>query len=94
MASCPTSKTPGPDKIPNKTIKTASEELAIPFANAVTCLQKGKLPKYFKITTTVILKKPKKKGYSLLKNYQPITLKNTLRKLLEKIVTKYYLFLT
>ena len=80
----PISKIPGPDKIPNKAIKTAAEELAALFANIATaCFQKGKLPKCLKTTTTVILQKLKKKDYSLLRNYQPIALKNTLEKLLK-----------
>jgi len=80
---------PGLDKIPNETIKAALKELVTPFINIITvCLQEGKLFKYFKTTTTVVLQKPKKKDYSLLENYQPIALKNTLGKLLKKIVTK------
>ena len=60
----------GPDKIPNKAIKAASEVVIIPLANAVTlCLNKGKLPEYCKETITIVLKKPNKKDYFLLKNY-------------------------
>ena len=51
-----TGKVPGPDKILNKTIKVALEELATPFINAATiCLQGDKLPKCLKTTTTVVL---------------------------------------
>ena len=85
----PTSKALRPNKIPNKAIKAVLEKLATPFANtAIMCFQGGKLPKCLKTITTVILQKLKKKDYSLPENYQPITLKNTLGKLLEKIVTE------
>ena len=60
-----------------------------PLVNTITTyLLKGKLPEYCKITTIIILQKANKKDYSLLKSYQPITLENTLGKLLEKIVIK------
>ena len=59
-----------PNKIPNKAIKMALDELAIPFANTATaCFQKNELPKCLKTTTTVVLQKPKKKDYSLLESY-------------------------
>ena len=61
----------------------------IPLANAVTlCLNEGKLPECCKETITVVLRKPNKKDYSLLGSYQSVIFKNTLGKLLEKIVTK------
>ena len=52
-------------------------------------ISRGELPKGFKVITTVILQKVKKKDYSLLGSYRLITLENTLGKLLEKIVIEY-----
>ena len=81
---------PGLDKILNKAIKAAAEVIATPLTKAATvCLQRDKLLKCLKATTTVILQKVKKKDYSLSGNYRPIALENTLGKLLEKIVTEY-----
>ena len=54
----------------------------------ITYLLKSKLLKCYKITTIIVLQKANKKDYSLLKNYQLITFKNTLGKLLKKIVVE------
>ena len=84
-----TNKAAGPDKILNKTIKTTLKAIIIPLAKAVIlCLNKGKLPECYKETITVVLKKPNKKDYSLLKSYQPVAFENILGKLLEKIVAE------
>ena len=49
-------KIPKLNKIPNKAIKTVSNKLIIPFANAaIIYFQKSKLPKCFKTTITVVL---------------------------------------
>ena len=83
----PTGKAVGPDRILNEAIKAASEALTTLLANtATTCLLKGKLPECCKVTTIIILQKANKKDYSLLKSYRLITFKNTLGKLLEKII--------
>ena len=47
------------------------------------------LPKELKELFTIILKKKEKKNYLLLGAYRSITLKNTLVKLAEKILTIY-----
>ena len=73
----------------NKVIKTVLKALIILLANtAITYLLKGKLLKYYKITTIIILQKVNKKDYSLLKSYRLIAFKNTLGKLLKKIVVE------
>ena len=73
----------------NKAIKTVLEALIILLANtATTYLLKGKLLEYYKVTTIIVLQKANKKDYSLLKSYRLITFKNTLGKLLKKIVIK------
>ena len=85
----PTGKAVGLDRILNKAIKAALEALMTLLANtATTYLFKGKLPEYCKVTTIIVLQKANKKDYSLLKSYRLITLKNTLGKLLEKIVVE------
>ena len=85
----PTSKAAGPDGIPNEAIKAASEAVATPLANvATTCLLESNLPECCKDTITVVLQKANKKDYSLPGSYQPVTLKNTLGKILEKIVAE------
>ena len=80
----------GLDRILNKAIKAALEAIAIPLINTViTCLLKGKILKYYKKMIIVILRKANKKDYLLLGSYQPIALKNTLGKILEKIVAEH-----
>ena len=65
------------------------EAIATPLVNtATTCLLKGKIPEYYKKTITVILQKANKKDYLLLGSYRPVALKNTLGKILEKIVAE------
>ena len=85
----PTSKAAGLDRIPNEAIKAALEAVATPLANAATTyLLKGNLPECCKDTIIVILRKANKKDYSLPESYRPIALKNTLGKILEKIVAE------
>ena len=42
-----------------------------------------------KAITTVVLYKKGKANYSLLGSYRPITLKNTLNKILKRVIAKY-----
>ena len=79
----------GLDRIPNKAIKTVLKVIATLLANTTTTyFFKSNLLECCKDTIIVILQKANKKDYSLLESYQPITLKNTLGKILEKIVTE------
>ena len=79
----------GLNGILNKAIKTALKAIAILLANATTTyLFKNNLPECYKDIITVVLQKVNKKDYSLLKNYRLVAFKNTLGKILEKIVTK------
>ena len=79
----------GLDRILNKAIKAALKAIAIPLVDTVTiCLFKSKILKCCKETIIVILRKVNKKDYSLLGSYRPVTLKNTLGKILEKIVAE------
>ena len=57
------------------------------FAQAISdCLAGGSLPLRYKESTTVVLRKDRKKDYSLLGSYRPIALENTLAKVIEKIL--------
>ena len=86
----PTKKVVGLDRILNKAIKAVLKALITPLVNTITTyLLKSKLPEHHKITTIIILQKANKKDYFLLKSYWLITLKNTLGKLLKKIVIEY-----
>ena len=79
----------GLDRILNKTIKTALKAVATPLANTTTIyFLKSNLLECYKDTIIVILQKANKKDYFLLKSYWPVALKNTLGKILEKIVTE------
>ena len=79
----------GLNGILNKAIKAALEAIAILLTNAATTyLLKSNLLEYYKDIITVVLQKVNKKDYSLLKNYRPVAFKNTLGKILEKIVVK------
>ena len=77
----------GPDRILNKAIKAALKTITIPLADAATTyLLKSKILECYKKTITVVLWKVNKKNYSLLGSYWLVTLKNTLGKILKKIV--------
>ena len=53
-----------------------------------SCLTQGHFPHYFRQTKTVVLRKEGKEDYSLPGSYRPITLENTLGKILEKIIAE------
>ena len=79
----------GLDRILNKAIKATLEAIAIPLADtATTYFFKSKILECCKKTIIVILQKVNKKDYSLPGNYRPVALKNTLGKILKKIVTE------
>ena len=58
-----------------------------------TCINLGHWPKYFKVSTTIIIPKPNKLLYDHLKAFRPIVLLNTLSKLIEKVVAKRLQFI-
>ena len=62
----------------------------INIANA--CINLGHWPRYFKISTTVVIPKPNKPLYNNLKAFYPIVLLNTLGKLIEKVIAKQLQF--
>ena len=46
----------------------------------------GEMPTRLKESTTIVLRKDKKKDYSLPSSYRPIALENTIAKVIEKII--------
>ena len=91
ISKCVDSSAPGPDKMTwhhwkliLKNNKCLSKIVNI--ANA--CINLGHWPKYFKVSTTVIIPKPDKTLYDNPKVFRPIVLLNTLGKLIEKVIAK------
>jgi len=56
----------------------------INIANA--CIELGYWPKYFKVSTMIVILKPNKSSYDHPKAFHPIVLLNTLGKLIEKVI--------
>jgi len=80
-------KTLGLDGILNKILKVAALVIAKDLTEIVSyCFASGIILESLKEFITVVLRKEEKKDYSLLGSYRPITLKNTLVKVLEKHV--------
>jgi hypothetical protein len=82
-------KAPGPDGIPNAALKKAIEiPSLLTFLTHLfnECLRLGYCPNHFRESTTVILRKPGKPDYTILKAYRPITLLSTLGKALESVL--------
>ena len=83
----PNGKVAGPDNVPYEILKEIAPEISEGLAQAFTeRLASGSLPKVFRDTTTVVLRKDKKKDYSLPGSYRLIALENSLAKVLEKII--------
>ena len=53
---------------------------------ADVCIDLGHWPKYFKVSTMVVIPKPNKLSYDNPKAFHPIMLLNTLGKLIEKVI--------
>jgi hypothetical protein len=87
LKELPNGKAPGPDKIPNEALKQLRKKIAPGMAKAVSWIFKqGEIPIRFKESTTIVLRKDKKKDYSLPSSYRPIALENTIAKVIEKII--------
>ena len=80
---------PGPDNVAWHHLKAIFEMENV---SASICLlfnnvcDTGTWPRWFKESTSVIIPKPKKTDYTMLKAYRPIALLNTLGKLLTKVI--------
>ena len=60
---------------------------------ANSCINLGFWPKYFKISSTIIILKPNKTLYDQPKAFRPIVLFNTLGKLIEKVIAERLQFM-
>lgn len=87
LKELPNQKAPGPDMVPNEALKALRDTIALGLAGTITKLFKqGELPAVLKESITVVLRKEKKKDYSLPSSYRPIALENTIAKVIEKII--------
>jgi len=85
----PNGKAPGPESIPNEVLKELAPVIKDDLARAISnCFASGATPRSFRESTTVVLRKERKKDYSLPSSYRPIALENTLAKLMENLVAE------
>ena len=79
-----------PNRIPNKALKTYGLLITPQLADvAKVCFAIGHYLRLKKTIITIILHKKGKADYSLLRSYRPITLKNTLSKILKRVIIEY-----
>jgi len=85
-----TKKTVDSDNVLNEILKMICKAIKKNLTVTITqCFTDSSLSLCLKKFTTMMLYKKKKKNYSLSDNYHSITLKNTIVKLLKKIVIEY-----
>lgn len=85
----PNGKAPGPDQIPNEVLKVLAPIIKDDLAQAISkCFASGATPESFRESITVVLRKERKKDYSLPSSYRPIALENSIAKLMEKLVAE------
>jgi len=88
-------KAPGPDGIPNIVLsKCADILLDRLFYIYEAMLERGLLYEPWKVSTTIVLRKPGKPRYDVPKAYRPIALLNTMWKVLTAIVASHITHLT
>ena len=82
---------PGPDKLTWRHLKFIVNQDAC-LTNIIniadSCINLGYWPKYFKVSSIIIIPKPNKSLYDQLKAFRPIILLNTLGKLIEKVIAE------
>ncbi|EPS93229.1 hypothetical protein FOMPIDRAFT_1096395, partial [Fomitopsis schrenkii] len=80
-------KAPGPDGIPNEVYKRCAD-LLVPFLGPLFCatFDLEYYPEEWKVSTTVVLRKPGQGDYSIAKSYRPIALMSCMGKLLSACV--------
>ncbi len=84
-----TNKAPGPDQIPNEVIKVRMPEITGHLEQIFNdSLSIGYYPAHFREYVIIILRKLRgKRDYTNPKNYSPISLPNTIGKIMEAIIT-------
>jgi len=88
--------TPGPDKMTWHHWKfiIKDDDCLFKIINiADACINLDHWPKYFKVSTTVVIPKPNKSSYDNPKAFRPIVLLNTLGKLVEKVIAERLQFI-
>jgi len=91
ISKCVDSSSPGPDRLTWwhwKTIVKNDDCLSKIINIADACINLGHWPRYFKVSTTVVIPKPNKSSYNNPKAFRPIVLLNTLGKLIEKVIAE------
>jgi hypothetical protein len=82
-------KAPGPNQISNS-VYTHCTDILVPYLGklyrATFCLKH--YPKWWKLYSTIVLRKPGKPDYSLAKAYRPITLLDTMAKILSSCIAE------
>ena len=89
IVSCSNSSVPSPDKLSWSYIKRIIKNklcLKSIVSIANVCLELGHWLNHFKKSTTIVIPKPNKSSYNLLKSFRPIVLLNTIGKLIEKVI--------
>ena len=91
ISKCADSSSPRPDRMIWHHWKTIVKNDAC-LSNIINitdaCINLGHWPRYFKISTMVVIPKPNKPSYDNPKAFHPIVLLNTLGKLIEKVIAK------
>jgi signal recognition particle GTPase len=78
------------DRILNKILKRITLEISASLVQRIyTALIYSLLPAHYKKSITIVLYKKSKKNYLLSKSYRLITLKNTLIKIIKKVLITY-----
>ena len=96
ISKCKDSSSPGPDRLMWcywKIIIANNDCLSRIINIANTYIELGHWPKYFKVSTTIVILKPNKSSYDHPKAFCPIVLLNTLGKLIEKVIAERLQFI-
>jgi len=96
ISRCKDSSSPEPDRLTwhHWKIIIANDDCLSRIINiANACIDLGHWPKYFKVSTTIVIPKPNKSSYDHLKAFHPIVLLNTLGKLIEKVIAERFQFI-
>ena len=96
ISKCADSSSPGPDKLTWRHWKIIVKNdtcLSNVINIADACINLGHWPRYFKVSTTVVIPKPNKLSYDNPKAFRPIVLLNTLGKLIEKVIAERLQFM-